>query len=53
MRATAERTEKLLGYLSRALDDARLEASRLAAIGEAGATLDLDEALERALPSGQ
>jgi diguanylate cyclase (GGDEF)-like protein len=49
IRAASERTEKLLGDLSRALDDAREQASRLAALGEAGATLDLDEALERAL----
>ena len=49
IRATGERTEKLLGHLSRALRDTREEAARLAARGEAGATLDLDEALERAL----
>jgi GGDEF domain-containing protein len=47
--ATGARTEKLLGHLSRALRDAREEALRLAARREAGATLDLDEALERAL----
>ena len=46
---TTERTEKLLTDLTRALADARNEADRLTAIGEAGATLDLDEALERAL----
>jgi diguanylate cyclase (GGDEF)-like protein len=49
IQATTERTEKLLTDLTRALADARNEADRLAAIGEAGATLDLDEALERAL----
>jgi diguanylate cyclase (GGDEF)-like protein len=49
IRTTSERTEKLLGHLSRALRDAREEALRLAARGEAGTTLDLDEALERAL----
>ena len=49
LQATSERTEKLLGELTRALADAREEASRLAARGELGATLDLDEALERAL----
>ncbi len=46
---TGERTEKLLTDLTRALADAREEAGRLAAMGEIGATLDLDEALERAL----
>jgi GGDEF domain-containing protein len=46
---TSERTETLLAELTRALGEAREEAARLAAIGEAGATLDLDEALERAL----
>jgi GGDEF domain-containing protein len=46
---TGERTEKLLTELTRALGDAREEAGRLAAMGEVGATLDLDEALERAL----
>jgi GGDEF domain-containing protein len=49
LQTTAERTEKLLGELTRTLADAREEASRLAALGELGATLDLDEALERAL----
>jgi GGDEF domain-containing protein len=49
VRAAGERTEKLLGDLSRALSAAREEASLLAAPGGAGATLDLDEALERAL----
>jgi diguanylate cyclase (GGDEF)-like protein len=49
IRTTSERTEKLLGRLSRSLGDARKEASRLAAPGEAAATLDVDEALERAL----
>ena len=49
IRAASERTEKLLADLNRALGDAREEASRLAALGAAGATLDLDEALERAL----
>ena len=49
IRATSERTEKLLGGLSRALGDARAQASRLVALGRAGATLDLDETLEHAL----
>jgi GGDEF domain-containing protein len=49
IRAMNERTGTLLADLSRALADAREEASRLAALGDAGATLDLDEALERAL----
>jgi diguanylate cyclase (GGDEF)-like protein len=49
IQATSERTEKLLTGLTHALADARAEAGRLAAIGEAGGTLDLDEALERAL----
>ena len=47
--AAGERTEKLLTELSRALGDARDERGRLAALGELGATLDLDAALERAL----
>jgi GGDEF domain-containing protein len=46
---TGERTEQLVTELTHALGDAREEAGRLAAMGEAGATLDLDEALERAL----
>jgi GGDEF domain-containing protein len=49
LQANGERTEKLLGELTRALADAREEAGRLAALGELGATIDLDEALERAL----
>jgi len=49
IRATGERTEKLLTELSRALGDARDERGRLAALGELGTTLDLDAALERAL----
>ena len=49
VRATGERTERLLGQLSRALGEANEQASRLTALGEAGATLDLDEALESAL----
>jgi diguanylate cyclase (GGDEF)-like protein len=49
IRETGERTEKLLTELTRALGDARDEAGRLARMGEVGATLDLDEALERAL----
>ena len=49
IRAAGERTEKLLTELSRALGDARDERGRLAALGELGATLDLDAALERAL----
>jgi GGDEF domain-containing protein len=49
LQATSERTEKLLAELTRALADAREEAARLAALGELGATLDLDEALKRAL----
>lgn len=49
IQATGERTEKLLGELSRALGDAKNERSRLAALGELGTTLDLDAALERAL----
>jgi diguanylate cyclase (GGDEF)-like protein len=49
IQATAERTEKLLTELSRALGDARDEQSRLAALGELGTTLHLDAALERAL----
>jgi diguanylate cyclase (GGDEF)-like protein len=49
IQATGERTEKLLTELSRALDDARDERGRLAALGELGKTLDLDAALERAL----
>jgi GGDEF domain-containing protein len=47
--ATGARTEKLLGELSGALREAREQATRLAALGEVGGTLDLDEALERAL----
>jgi diguanylate cyclase (GGDEF)-like protein len=49
LQATGERTEKLLTELTRALDDARDEQSRLAALGELGTTLHLDAALERAL----
>jgi diguanylate cyclase (GGDEF)-like protein len=49
LKGTGERTEKLLAQLTCALADAREEAGRLAALGELGATLDLDEALERAL----
>jgi len=49
IRAMTERTESLLAHLNQALADARDGASRLAALGDAGATLDLDEALERAL----
>jgi GGDEF domain-containing protein len=49
IRAAGERTEKLLTELSRALGDASDERGRLAALGELGATLDLDAALERAL----
>jgi diguanylate cyclase (GGDEF)-like protein len=49
IQATGERTEKLLTELTRALGDARDERRRLAALGELGATLDLDAALERAL----
>jgi GGDEF domain-containing protein len=49
LQAAGDRTEKLLAELTRALADAHEEASRFAALGELGATLDLDEALERAL----
>jgi diguanylate cyclase (GGDEF)-like protein len=49
LQATGERTEQLLGELTRALADAREEATRLGALGELGATLDLDESLDRAL----
>jgi diguanylate cyclase (GGDEF)-like protein len=49
IQTTGERTEKLLTELTRALGDAREEAGRLAAMGEVGVTLDLDESLERAL----
>jgi diguanylate cyclase (GGDEF)-like protein len=49
IRATGERTEKLLTELSRALGDAREERGRLDALGALGTTLDLDAALERAL----
>lgn len=49
IQATGDRTEQLLKELSSALDDARDERSRLAAIGELRTTLDLDAALERAL----
>jgi diguanylate cyclase (GGDEF)-like protein len=47
--ATGARTEKLLGDLSRALGDTKEQAARLSALGAVGGTLDLDEALERAL----
>lgn len=49
IRAAGERTESLLTELRRALGDAQNEGMRLAALGEVGATLDLDAALERAL----
>lgn len=49
LQKSGQRTEKLLTELTRALGNARDEADRLGAMGEVGATLDLDEALERAL----
>jgi diguanylate cyclase (GGDEF)-like protein len=49
VQATAERTEELLADLTEAFWEARDEAERLTALREVGVTLDLDEALERAL----
>jgi GGDEF domain-containing protein len=49
IQATGERTESLLAELRRALGDAHAEGRRLSALGDLGATLDLDAALERAL----
>jgi diguanylate cyclase (GGDEF)-like protein len=49
IQATSERTEALLIELTHALENARDEGDRLAAMGEVGVTLDLDEEIERAL----
>jgi GGDEF domain-containing protein len=49
LQATSTRTENVLGELSRALGDVKEQAAHLAALEEVGGTLDLDEALERAL----
>ena len=49
IRAASERAETLLTTLRRALDDAQSERGGPPALGQVGATLDLDAALERAL----
>jgi GGDEF domain-containing protein len=49
VQASAERTEELLAEMTDALWDAREEGDRFVALAEVGTTLDLDEALERAL----
>ena len=49
VQASAVRTEELLADMTEALWEAREEGERFAALGEVGTTLDLDEALERAL----
>jgi GAF domain-containing protein len=49
VQAPGQRTNKVLAELTRALADPGEGASRLSALEGLGATLDLDEALERAL----